>query len=120
MEPPPTTVTVTDLRRTIAKVIDGVNLSKRPVFITQNGYPTAVLLSCERYDDLLHLTRSPQSYVPLPGSDRERYWRDRQDDRLIETPYGLCDVEFARFLRELGFDPRVPSLAVTAEQYFEE
>ena len=52
MDESPRVVPVTDIRRDIARLIEEVNRSCRPVFISQRGYLTAVLLSCDRYERL--------------------------------------------------------------------
>ncbi len=55
----PLVVTVSDLRRRLAALIDEVDRHGHPLFVTQYGLVTAVLVSAERV-----------RYVALPGSGR--------------------------------------------------
>jgi len=52
MDETPRIVPVTDLRRHAASLIEEVNRWERPLFVSQRGYLTAVLLSCDRYERL--------------------------------------------------------------------
>ena len=55
MDTPPEIIPITDFRRDAARVIGASVTAETPVFITQCGYVTAVVLSPERYKDLLRL-----------------------------------------------------------------
>ena len=48
----PIIVPVSELRRDVAQLILRMERSHQPVFITQRGYMTAVLLSREEYDTM--------------------------------------------------------------------
>jgi len=112
MDAAPVIITVTELRRSAARIIGGAVESGDPVFVTQNGHVTAVLLSRERYERLLHPAMSgsepegeagsvlgPGAIPPRPGAKRFV---------LVQTPFGLCDPETAAFLAEEGFSARTP------------
>jgi prevent-host-death family protein len=96
MDRSPGVVPVTDVRRDIAHLIEEVNRSARPVFISQRGYLTAVLLSCDRYDSLRHDAsvneRMSQSTRSLPRVPFRR------------TQYGPCDYETARLFSQEGYE----------------
>ena len=57
----PKIIPITDLRQDAAAVMDGIQKTAEPCFITQRGRATAVLLSLEAYErsqkekELLHL-----------------------------------------------------------------
>lgn len=44
--------TVTDLKSRAAELLDQVNEERRPVIITQEGRPRAVMMDVESYEDL--------------------------------------------------------------------
>ena len=48
----PIIVTISDLRRDTARLIERAGRSREPLFITQRGYATAVLLSRGEYDTM--------------------------------------------------------------------
>ncbi len=48
----PIIVTISDLRRDTARLIEQASRSREPLFITQRGYATAVLLSRGEYDTM--------------------------------------------------------------------
>ncbi len=55
MEPTPHIVTITELRRDAARMFDSAAVDGSPVFVTQKGRLTAVVLSRSRYDELIAL-----------------------------------------------------------------
>jgi len=73
MDEMPRIVPVTDVRRDIARLIEEVNRSTRAVFISQRGYLTAVLMSCDR------------------------------DEPVPRTHYGPYDFETAQLLGLAGY-----------------
>jgi prevent-host-death family protein len=95
MDESPRVVPVTSIRRDIARLIDDVNRSARPVFISQRGYLTAVLISCDRYDalrrDASENRRTRQSASSVPA----RPFRN--------TQYGPCDFDTARLFSQEGY-----------------
>jgi len=95
MDESPRVVPVTDIRRDVARLIEEVNRSCRPVFISQRGYPTAVLLSCDRYETL----RSEASEGRGAGRSRRR----RPEEPFRRTQYGPYDFETARLFSQDGF-----------------
>jgi len=44
--------TVTEMKARAAQLLDEVNLEKRPLIITQDGKPRAVVMDVESYDEL--------------------------------------------------------------------
>ena len=109
-------VTVSDCRRRLATLIDEVNRSGHPLFVTQYGQVTAVLVSAEEYstwrstdparrDDgrCRARRRSPRSVVRVPPSHRSPRLTPLPT-RRVWTEYGLCDYETAQVLAEQGVD----------------
>ena len=94
MDESPRVVPVTDIRRDVARLTEEVNRSCRPVFISQRGYPTAVLLSCDRYETL----RSEASEGRGAGRSRRR-----PEEPFRRTQCGPCDFETARLFSQDGF-----------------
>jgi prevent-host-death family protein len=45
--------TVTQMKARTAQILDEVNSQKRPLIITQEGKPRAVILDVESYDELI-------------------------------------------------------------------
>jgi prevent-host-death family protein len=95
MDESPRVVPVTDIRRDVARLIEEVNRSGRPLFISQRGYLTAVLLSCDRYERL----RREAGENPSAGRSRRR----RAEPPFRRTQYGPYDFETARLLAHDGF-----------------
>jgi prevent-host-death family protein len=95
MDELPRIVPVTDVRRDIARLIEEVNRSTRAVFISQRGYLTAVLMSCDRYEALR---------LEPNGSQRpRRSGRLRRDEPVARTHYGPYDFETAQLLGLAGY-----------------
>jgi prevent-host-death family protein len=82
----PIIIPVSELRRDVARLILRTERSHQPVFITQRGYMTAVLLSRAEYDTMCVLRdkglKALNSRMPvgerLPSvrevGDRPEYW----------------------------------------------
>lgn len=95
MEESPRVVPVTDIRRDITRLIEEVNRSCRPVFISQRGYLTAVLLSCDRYEALRR---------ELNASQRaQRSVRMRRDEPASRMEFGPYDIETAQLFAFEGY-----------------
>ena len=108
MEPAPDIITITDFRRDAAGVIGGAVVSGAPVFVTQHGCVTAVLLSRDRYDHLLHRAALAEPETaggadPLPAAEAEAETEARPATALAETLFGLVDRATADFLETEGF-----------------
>ena len=54
MNPLPTIIPISDLRRDAAGVIKRASLSHEPVFITQRGRPAAVMVDARTYERTQH------------------------------------------------------------------
>ena len=50
----PKIIPISDLRQNASDVVKGVSSSREPVFITQRGRATAVMVSMEVYQNLQH------------------------------------------------------------------
>ena len=88
MDTTPTVIPVSELRRDLARLIERAHRSPGPLFITQRGYITLVLLAPERFEDLRDAARSEQERAESP-----RYPSDR---RVLSRQYGAADWETAR------------------------
>ena len=104
LKPAPDIITITDFRRDAAGIISGAVASGAPVFVTQNGRVTAVLLSRDRYDGLLHRSalvevETAGSADTLPATDAEA----RPGSALVETMFGFVEPETGDFLTLEGF-----------------
>ena len=108
----PFVASVSELRRRLAAFIEEVGRGEHPLFITQHGCITAVLISRELY----HSWR-PESERRDGGGGRERVSRDRGapptrrstrssvlPERRVWTQYGWCDFVVAQVLAEQGVD----------------
>jgi prevent-host-death family protein len=100
LEPAPTIITITDFRRDAAGIIGDAVASGAPVFVTQHSRVTAVVLSRDRYERLLHRSAlveqetAAEGADPLPAAKAET----RPATALVETLFGLVDSETADFL----------------------
>ena len=84
----PLIIPVSELRRDAARLIRRMERSHLPVFVTQRGYATAVLLSREDYDTMCVLRdkglKAIHSRLPtgaqLPSvreiEEEQEYWND--------------------------------------------
>jgi prevent-host-death family protein len=110
----PLVVSVSDLRRRLATVIDEVNRYRRPLFVTQYGLVTAVLVSAEEHAASRPGTRiepndgrraavyPPPALAPSPSHRSPRL--TPLPTRRVWTKYGLCDFETAQVLAAQGVD----------------
>ena len=104
MERAPDIITITDFRRDAAGIIGGAAASGAPVFVTQHGRVTAVLLSRDRYERLRQRSALVEPETeggadPLPAAEAEA----RPATALVETLFGLVDPATADFLEIEGF-----------------
>ena len=88
MDPTPTLVPVSELRRDLARQIEMAHRSPGPLFITQYGYITAVLLTPQRYEDLRDAARTEEERARRPYS--------LEDRRIRSKLYGPADWETSR------------------------
>ena len=86
----PKIVPITDLRQDAAAVMDDIQKTAEPCFITQRGRATAVLLSLEAYErsqkekELLHLLAVGEKEIAQSkGYSLERVLKDA--DALLEN-----------------------------------
>ncbi len=86
----PIIIPVSELRRGIARVIDKAHRSPEPLYITQRGYITAVLMTPERYEELRDAARTEQQ--------RSMSARRLNERRVLGVQYGPCDWETARLV----------------------
>jgi prevent-host-death family protein len=92
----PILISVSELRRDVARLIEKVRRSPEPFFITQYGYITAVLMTPQKYEDLRDAARvgRERSECPDPLHDR----------RTLGLQYGPWDWETARLTDEEEYD----------------
>jgi prevent-host-death family protein len=102
MDKSPRVVPVTDIGRDVARLIEEVDRSCRPVFISQRGYLTAVLLSCDRYERL----RCEASEGSGAGGTQRR----RPEEPFRRMQYGPHDYETARLFSQDGFRTELDDL----------
>lgn len=105
MDETPRIVPVTDLRRHAASLIEEVNRSERPLFVSQRGYLTAVLLSCGRYERLLSEAKAGDR-DDRSARRRGTPWREPHHGR----EYGPVDYETARLLEAAGYETELSDL----------
>jgi prevent-host-death family protein len=105
LKPAPDIVTITDFRRDAAGVIGGAVASGAPVFVTQHGRVTAVLLSRERYEALRQRSALAEPETAMGGADclPATDVVTRPATALVETRFGLVEPETADFLKSEGF-----------------
>ncbi len=110
----PFVVTVSDFRRRPATLIDEVSRRRHPLFVTQYGLVTAVLVSTQEYgtwrsqspvgqDERRCVSGSQPTALRLPAAHRSRRLTPLPT-RKVWTQYGLCDFETAQVLAEQGAD----------------
>jgi prevent-host-death family protein len=114
----PLVVGVSELRRRLADLIFQVERGEQPLFITQHGFVSAVLISRKQYDDWCpdgerrrhegQPRRTDHSQLPagpaLAGQHRRRPGFTVVPTRKVWTQYGWCDFEVAQVLAEQGVD----------------
>ncbi|HEX2967229.1 MAG TPA: type II toxin-antitoxin system Phd/YefM family antitoxin [Syntrophorhabdaceae bacterium] len=54
MSKTPKIIPISDLRQNASNVVKGVSSSREPVFITQRGRASAVIVSMQAYEELQH------------------------------------------------------------------
>jgi prevent-host-death family protein len=91
----PVIVTVSDLRRDTARLIERICRSGEPLFVTQRGYATAVLLSRGEFDTMCILRDrglrciNPRAFIDERRCDTEDtdttapgYWNEVSPEEL--------------------------------------
>jgi PHD/YefM family antitoxin component YafN of YafNO toxin-antitoxin module len=104
LERAPDIITITDFRRDAAGIIGGAIASGAPVFVTQCGRVTAVLLTRDRYERFLQRSALVEPETaggadPVPAAEAEGC----PSTALVETLFGLVEPETADFLKTEGF-----------------
>ena len=94
MDTTPIVIPVSELRRELAGLIGKAHRSPVPVYITQRGYITAVLLTPQKYEDLRDAARSEQ--------ERRLSARRLDDRRTLIRTYGPLDWETGRLMGDDG------------------
>jgi prevent-host-death family protein len=106
-------VTVSELRRRLAALIDEVDQQEHPVFVTQYGVVTAVLISRREYESGRQERESRRcepcdsgraSAVPAIASSRRSRRLTPEPTRRVWTQYGWCDFVVAQVLAEQGVE----------------
>ena len=92
---PPFIVTITDLRRKASRIVDDAVKSATTVYVTQHGHAMVVLVSRQRYDDLLNEV----------AEARKATKRSHVDQPFAECRQLLNDPETSEYLHVHGFDP---------------
>ena len=85
----PILISISELRRDVARLIEKARRSPDPLFITQRGYITAVLIAPEKYEDLRDAARPEPERIRSPR-------RTLDDRRILGLQYGPWDWETAR------------------------
>ena len=110
MEPTPNIVPITDFRKDAARIMERAAAEGTPVFVTQNGRLASVLLSPERYDELLALAAAGPSASAEDTAARPRApagtpvagFPPTRPRLRVETLYGPADPETAAFYASEG------------------
>ena len=111
----PHIIAITELRRHASRVLDGPVADDVPVFVTQRGQVTAVILSRAVFDRLAKgERRTPWSGASHEDADRSPVPRGTGIESfgplprgtLFETPWNLVDAETAAFFMEEGIPVR--------------
>jgi prevent-host-death family protein len=125
----PLVVGVSEFRRRLADLIFQVERGEHPLFITQHGCVSAVLISRKQYDDWCPDAESRRhdgqpgradslqrpDGCALTGGHRRRPGDAVVPTRKVWTQYGWCDFEVAQVLAEQGVDTE---LVPTDEGWF--
>lgn len=98
MRQAPDVIPITEFRKDAARIIADATTSRTPVFVTQNGYVTAVLLSPDEYSSLLGMSVASDAAAGGSAATLAR----RRSPGLVETRYGLTDPETAALVAEEG------------------
>jgi prevent-host-death family protein len=110
MQPTPDIVPITDFRKDAARIMARAAGEGAPVFVTQNGRLTAVLLSRQRYDQLLALAAAGASASEqdtaagpqAPAGTPVAGFPPTRPRLRVETLYGPADPELAAFYASEG------------------
>jgi prevent-host-death family protein len=86
----PIIIPISELRRDLARVLEKAQRSPDPIFITQRGYITGVMLTPQKYEDLRDAGRSEQ--------ERSKSPRRLNDRRVLSAQFGPWDWETARLM----------------------
>ena len=83
--------TVTDMKTRAAELLNQVNEDKRPVIITQEGRPRAVMMDVESYEDLRNAVGILKLLAQGEEDIRKGRWTEQSVmfDRLERTLEGL-------------------------------
>ena len=110
----PCVVTVSDFRRRLATLLDEVSRRRHPLFVTQYGLVTAVVVSAEEYGlwrSQVAAGHDKRNCATGPSPTALRLTAAHRSPRLTPLPtrkvwtqYGLCDFEIAQVLAEQGVD----------------
>jgi len=114
----PLVVGVSELRRRLAHLIFQVERGEHPLFMTQHGFVSAVLISRKQYDEWCPdderrrhegQTQGAGSPQRAAGSAQAGQHRRRPGyavvtTRKVWTQYGWCDFEVAQVLAEQGVE----------------
>ncbi len=108
----PEVIPITDFRRDAARIIASHIAAERPVYITQGGYVTAVVLSPGRYKGLVRLAergmaaeRGHAGGRGQAASGRVGAWTaDAAGDGCPEDIFGFLDADTAEILASGGFE----------------
>ena len=92
-------IPITDFRRDTARIIGSRIAAEKPVFITQGGYVTAIVLSPELYRDLI---RRAEEGAEARRETRAQTARTRVE-REPESLFGFLDAETAEILEQTAW-----------------
>jgi antitoxin YefM len=77
-----------------SQVLRKLRESQRPVVITQNGRPAAVLITPEEFDALHYQERVREAIMEgLADSEAGRVFEDEEVKRLLDKEFGSLDQE---------------------------
>ena len=108
----PDVIPITDFRRDTARILAAQIAAETPVFITQGGYVTAVVLSPERYRGLVRLAEQGLAAERGRAAGRGRAANgrvgaraaDADGDGWPEDIFGFLDADTAEIPASGGFE----------------
>jgi prevent-host-death family protein len=106
----PFVVSVTELRRRLSPLLAQVDDGERPLFITQFGQVTAVLVSRSEYRSWQERASARPPMPPIFPRENGVAPSQRSarltplPSRKVWTAYGMCDYEIARVLAAQGVE----------------
>ena len=102
----PEVIPITDFRRDTARIIAAQIASETPVYITQGGYVTAIVLSPERYKGLIRLAERGMAAERAQATNSRVGARaaDADGDGWPEDVFGFLDADTAEILASGGFE----------------